>query len=251
MYYFLGALLPEISLGEEPEMRFSELVQLLREIAPKKHFAATQRMRRLIDLDNVRQELKDELHNPNGSLTQKEIEEALLNQTDLPEYVFEILGRTEDKKKQIDEFSEVFMTFFRTEAEREVGFLKRYFAFERAFRLCLLAFRAQKMQRNLQHELRYADHHDFLVRELPEFPFEMKDLADLLASLPENDPWAEYCAIARYRFDKIEDLGGIDPFCLTAVMSYMLRLMIAEEWFTMSQEKGEQKLNAMIGSANE
>ena len=208
MYYFLGALLPEIVLGEEPEMRFSELVQLLKEIAPKKDFETTERLRRLIDLDNVRQELKEEAHNPNGSLTQKEIEEALLNQTGLPEYVFEILGRTEDKKKQIDEFTEIFMAFFRTETGKEKGFLKKYFAFEQALRLCLVAYRSQKTGRNLQHELRYADHFDFLVRELPEFPFEMKDLADLLAALPEDDPWAAYCALARYRCKKIEELGN-------------------------------------------
>ena len=250
MYYFLGALLPEIVLGEEPEMRFSELVQLLREIAPKDDFEKTERLRRLIDLDNVRQELKEEPHNPSGSLTPKEIEEALLNQTELPEYVFEILGKTEDKKKQIDEFTEIFMAFFRTEAEREKGFLKKYFAFERAFRLCLLSFRAKKIGRNLQHELRYADHFDFLVRELPEFPFEMKDLADLLANLPENDPWEEYCRLARYKVQKIEELGGSDPFCIGYIMSYMLKLMIAEEWFTMSQDRGQERLNEMIGSVN-
>lgn len=87
MYYFLGALLPEINLGEEPEMRFSELVQLLREIAPKGDFEKTERLRRLVDLDNVRQELKEEPHNPTGSLSPKEIEEALLNEVDLPDYV--------------------------------------------------------------------------------------------------------------------------------------------------------------------
>ena len=247
MYYFLAASLPDIRLGEEPEVSFSELLQLMHDNLSKSDLNQVDIVRRLIDLDNIRQVLKEEPLNPLGSWSQKEIEEALLSKTLFPEYVFDILGVSDDREEQIRRFSEVFFCFFREEANLEKGFLKRYFQFERALRLCLLAHRANLLGRDLNKELEGADRTDFLVRALPEFPFELRDLGDRLVAAGD-DPWEQYTALARYRFEKLEELGGTSPFTLPFLLSYLLRLMMAEEWYHLSGEEGENRLESIIHS---
>ncbi|MCP5492710.1 MAG: DUF2764 family protein [Chlamydiales bacterium] len=246
-YYFLAASLPDIELGQEPELSFSSLMLLFRENLSEDDMDDINRLRWLIDIDNVHKFIKDEPLNPFGLLKRKEIEEALLNRTLLPDYVFDILDQGDDH------FYKIYLTFFRTEATEEKGFLKRYFAFERSLRLCLAAVRAKDTGRDLSKELADADQSDFLVRALiaskdasePDFPFELRSLYDIVKNL-SDDPFQQYCEIARYRFKKIGELAKDYPFSLEALMIYTLRLMLAEEWHLLNDEEGQKRLNALI-----
>ncbi len=246
-YYFLAASLPDIELGKEPELSFSALMTLFYENLSKDDMANVNRLRWLIDIENVRKFIHDQPLNPHGLLTRKEIEEALLNRTLLPDYVFEILDQGDEK------FYEIYLTFFRTEAREEKGFLKRYFAFERALRLCLLAVRAKTLHRDVVKELAQADQGDFLVRALiaskdasePDFPFHLRSLYDVVKNL-SDDPFEQYRELTRYRFKKIGELAKDYPFSLEALMIYTLRLMLAEEWYQLNQEEGMSRLNTLI-----
>ena len=246
-YYFLAASLPDIELGQEPELSFSALMLLFHENLSKSDLADINRLRWLIDIENVRKFIRDQPLNPFGLLTRKEIEEALLNRTLFPDYVFDILDQGEDY------FYKIYLAFFRTEATAEKGFLKRYFTFERNLRLCLAAVRAKNVGRDLSKELADADQTDFLVRALiaskdasePDFPFELRSLHDLVKNL-SDDPFEQYCEITRYRFKKIGELAKDYPFSLEALMIYTLRLMLAEEWYYLNEEEGQKRLNALI-----
>ena len=244
MLYFLAASLPPIKFGEEPELSMADLDQLLKDNCSKKEMDAIALLRRLLDLDNVRHVIRSEPVSPWGTLTQKELEEVLLNKVGLPDYVFEILDRYEGVEEQVQAFDEIFFAFFSTEAHEETGFLKRFYTFEWVLHLCLTAYRAEKMGRPLQEALRHADQTSLIVKALPEFPFEFKDLSELLGSLPD-EPLEQYVALMRYRFEKFETLYDGNPFSLAGVMVYMLKLMIAEEWYSLNDEEREDRLDAL------
>ncbi len=246
MYFFVTASLPDIVLGEEPELPLSEFLELLGANLSKDDFEKINVLRRLVDLDNIRCFLKEEPLKDGGSFSQKEIEEALLSKAGLPEYVFEVLAKYDTAQDKVQGFTEVFIRFFREEADFEKGFLKRYFAFERALRFCLTAFRANALGRDLNEEIKFADKLDFLVRELPNFPFEFKDLETLLSDLPD-DPLEIYHALARYRFEKLGELAKDYPFSLEAIMIYLKRLMIAWEWYNLNEGLGSEKLTQLVG----
>lgn len=244
MLYFLAASLPPIRLGEEPELSMADLDQLLADNCSKSQLDTIALLRRLLDLDNVRHVIRGEPVSLWGTLTQKEIEEALLNKVGLPDYVFEILDRHEGTQAQVEAFDEIFFAFFRAEAHEETGFLKEFYTFERVLHQCLTAYRAEKLGRSLQEALKYADQTSLIIKALPEFPYEFKDLSELLDTLPD-EPIEQYMALMRYRFEKFDTLYNGNPFSLSGVMVYMLKLMIAEEWYLLDEKEGENRLNAL------
>lgn len=240
-YYFLAASLPEIQLGKEPELSFDALMVLFRENLTQGDMGKIDRLRWLIDLQNIQRFTLEKPLNPRGSLSRQAIEEALLHRVGLPEYVFDILDEGQN-------FHKLYLTFFGTEAREEKGFLKRYFSFERAMRLCLTAYRAKKIGRDLKAELKDADNGDFLVKRLlssqdvtqAEFPFPMRDLWDMLQRLSDQ-PKEQAFELLKYRFEKIGELAKDAPFSFEALMIYTLRLMLAEEWFFLNEEEGKKR----------
>ena len=248
-YFFLSSAMPQLELGHIPDMTFLELLDLYKTNLTSYDWKKVTEILRYIDLVNVRHLLKKEPLNFRGNYDEKELDEMLLNKHILPLYLFDLFDEFENEKEQIAHYSRVFSYFFREQAESQTGFLRVFFQFEREWRLVLTCYRAKKRNRDLLKELQYEDAKDPFVAQLLaqkdspqfEFPFEYRDLGELLTSSPKH-PLEEYRLMASYRFAKVEEFSNYQIFSLDWLLSYMIRLMIVEEWNELNDEKGKEHL---------
>src|ERR1700722_2117384 len=140
-YYFVVSSLPPLVIGERPEITFDELMARLKINLSKHDWEKVRVLRRFVDMYNIRALLMEEPVDPKGNLNEKELDEALLVHTGLPDYVFEFLGQFEKTVDKIRNFSGLLARFFNEEIPKQEGFLRRYLQFERECRLVLLGIR--------------------------------------------------------------------------------------------------------------
>jgi len=88
-------------------------MELLRENLEASDLEKVTLIRQAIDLSNVKQLLKKQALDPRGNLTEKELDEALLNRVGLPEYLFEYLEGYETVEDRLRHFSKVLIQFFK------------------------------------------------------------------------------------------------------------------------------------------
>lgn len=252
-YFFLGSVLPPLKLGTEPELGFEDLIVLLKDNLSRKDFKKVEKMRRFIDLKNVKHLLQKQPLDLRGNLTEKQLDEALVTRQGLPEYLYEHLDQYEETKDQIRHFSQVFVTFFREMEEEERGFLSFYFNFEREWRLLMIGFRSKKLSRDLASELQYEDFHDPLVAHLLaqkdspqfEFPFEYQDFSEQVKQAQEG-PLEQYQVLAHYRFNRLQEEVQDHPFQAAFALGYLVQLMLVEDWNQLNEHEGNQSLNAIV-----
>jgi hypothetical protein len=244
-YYFVAASLPELRLGERPDISFEELSYRLSLNLSKEDLEKTVVLRRYIDLLNIRALLLEEPLDAKGNLTEKELDEALLLETFFPPYVFDTLGHYENKKDQLQNFSALLIRYFTEESKGQKGFLKSYLLFERQWRLVAAALRAKKMKWEMTRELQFEDFTDPIVadilaqRDMEQYdpPLEFQDLKEQILSCGD-DPWALFKTLSEYRFNKIEEMAGYPLFSMDWILGYMARLLLVEQWIELDEEKG-------------
>lgn len=244
-YYFVITSLPPLSLHERPEISFEELMARLEMNLSKKDLEKTGVLRHIVDIYNIRALLTEEPVDPRGNLNEKELDEALLVHIVLPDYVFDFLDQFEKAADKVRHFHGLLARFFNEEIPKQKGFLKKYLAFERGWRLVLLAIRAKQLGRDVARELQFEDPADPLVAqilvqkdsEVYEPPQEYAEIKEIIASC-YADPWAENRAFAEYRFRKIEELSENGPFTIDKVLSYIAQLMIIEGLNELDAERG-------------
>lgn len=210
-------------------------------------------IRRLIDLTNLSRLLKNEPCDSRGNLTVKELDEALLNKTLLPNYIFEILDKYEETEKKIQHFPEIISAFYHREVLETEGFLKNYFEFERMLRLTLCAYRAKKLNRDLVKELQFEDPKGSFVafllaqKDQPhfEFPYDFQDLGEGLIKL--RDPLEQAFFIDDYRLKKIEELSDQPLFSIDYLLSYMVKLILLENLEKLDEERGLRAIEKIKG----
>lgn len=253
-YYFLAASLPPIALGEKPDLSFEELISRLDINIEKKDLQKTVIFRRWIDLNNIRALYLEDAIDPRGNLSEKELDQALLLQDGLPQYVFDFLDRFESVEQKLRAFPGLLAAYFREEIPSLDGFLKRYLEFERSWRLVLMGIKAKELGRDLTQELQFEDLRDPLVMDLlaqkdsftydppPEF-LTLKE--KYLACGP--DPFLQFKEVAKWRFQQIEELATEPLFSIDWILSYMAQLLIVEQWNGLDPEKGEIILEAFVG----
>lgn len=254
-YYFLAASLPPLVLGETPDITFEELAYRLSINLSKEDLEKTKVLRRYFDIQNIRSLLLEETLDPKGNLNEKELDEALLLESFLPSYIFDFLNLYEEKNEKIRHFSGLFIRYFSEEMKQQKGFLKQYLAFEREWRLVLLAIRSKKLKRDVVRELQFEDFTDPFVADILaqkdiehyEPPAEYQDLADLLHACGD-DPWAQFKVFSEYRFNRIEEMSGYPLFSIDWILGYMARLMLVKQWMALDEEKGKNILeNFKVG----
>lgn len=254
-YYFVAASLPPLVLGEKPDITFEELMYRLSLNLSQDDLEKVKVLRRYFDIQNIRNLLLEEPLDPKGNLNEKELDEALLLESFLPEYIFDFLNQYEDKKAQIRNFSGLFIRYYSEEAKLQTDFLKKYLIFEREWRLVLLGLRARKLKWDVVRELQFEDFTDPLVaailaqKDMEQFepPSEYKELYELLHSCGD-DPWAQFKVLSEYRFHKIEDMSGYPLFSMDWILGYIARLILVEQWVELDEEKGKNILeNFKVG----
>ncbi len=236
-YYFVGTLLPPLSLDSPPEITLEELDVLLRDHLTSKDYEKTRIIRRFYNILNLRALWLEEELDPRGEESAWELNEALVNGTGLPSYVYEFVERYPKNEDRVRYFPFLLAKFFQSSERLNHSFLHRYFEFERELRLVTTAFRAKKLKRDLYVELQYENPEEEIIAQLlaqqdaksyepPEKYQEIKLLFDKYS----NHPLMLQKALDQYRFEMIESfVDMVDLFSIERILAYLLQLMIVEQ----------------------
>lgn len=244
-YYFLATAVPPVQFGMQPEMDFEELQWLMQLNLSKEDAAKVEVVRRYYDIQNIRAFWKGDKLDPHGSLNEVDLEESLLEEENLPDYVFDFMRRYDSSENRLEHFPELIAAFFREESVHATGLLKEYLTFERDLRLVLTGYRAKQLGRDLAQELQYEDPDEDLVAQILAqkdakgfvFPNGFQDLQQLLET-HMNDPLGMHKALSEYRIKKLESFAGVELFSVDRILGYMLRLILAEKWIGLDKKVG-------------
>lgn len=246
-YYYLMSSLPPLQFPFLPEglgsisLKHSLEMDLLKEDLKK-----VRSLYLFVDLLNIKPLFEEEEIDPRGNLNEKDLDEALLDKSFFPTYVFDFLQKHETREERLKYFPFLLAEFFREESSKQSGFLQKYFTFERELRLVLVGFRAKKLHRDLVKELQFEDVADPFVLQILaqkdadeyEPPEEYKEVKELLSSC-EADPTEQNKAIAGYRFKKVQEMVEGNEFSIDSLLAYLVQLMIVEYWNALDKEKGQ------------
>lgn len=235
---FLMTFLPPLDIYTRPEMNFEELLRTLAENLSEKEMKQVNAVRTFIDLQNLGKIYRNFPIDPRGNLS----EYALREGEGLPEYARELLTLQDTDEKRLSIHSKIMARFFE---EPHVGFLKRYYAFERDLRLCLTALRCKRLGVDLVEEFKEEDPRELTVAQLlaakdqPSFemPFEFQDFG----AVPDK-PFEQYLKVAKYRLSKIEEMAEGWTFALSYVIAYVLQFMIIEDYHALNDQTGNTLL---------
>lgn len=253
-YYFVGTLLPSLSFDSKPEMSFAQLEVLLRDNLTSSDYEKTLIIRRFYDILNLRSLWLEEELDPRGELSSGLLEEALVDHSGLPAYVYEFSERYQKKEERLHHFPFLLARFFQSADELKDPFLRHYLNFERELRLVMTAFRAKKLGRDLNVELQYENPEEDLIAQLLaqqdaktyEPPEKYKELK-LLFEKYGDTPLALQRALDEYRFEKIESFVDMaDSFSIERVLAYFTQFIIVEKWFEIDKARGIQIVDTIV-----
>jgi hypothetical protein len=249
-YYYLATSLPPLDFPNKSEVTFESLKEPLDLNLSNVDKEKVRVLRLFVDLCNIRPLLQEEAIDPKGNLKEKELEDAILSETVLPEYVFEFLKEHDTLSEKLKAFPSLLARFFQEETPEKECFLKSFFEFERQWRLVVLALRAKRLGRDLLKELQFEDIHDPFVMQILaqkdadvyEPPAEYHEIRDILQSCGE-DPWQQNKSLCSYRFNKIQEMVGDLQFSMDWILAYLSQLMIIEYWNELDENRGRAILD--------
>jgi hypothetical protein len=250
-YYFLIAAFPPLTLGVKPDLSYKELNDLLVLNLTPEDLGKLEELLRPIDLYNIRAFWLGAPLDDRGQLKAKDLEEELLVQEALPDYIIEYLERYETTEDRLRYFSSLYASLYRDQQPKLKGFLLKYYQFERDLRLVLTGLRAKRARRDIVRELQFEDPTDPLIAEIlaqkdaidytP--PREYEDLKTLFVE-NSSEPKELNRAILEYRFNKIEEMEEAQDFGIDRVLAYVVKFMLAESLAELdNNEKGMEQLS--------
>lgn len=248
-YFFLSSNLPTLKLSERPDITFAELGHMLAESLNPKDLEKVRVLRRKIDLYNLRSLWFGEKIDLRGNLSEKELDEAILSQFGLPDYVTDFLTRYSEASDRIAHFEELIATYYAEETPEKEGFLKSYLEFERAVRVVLTGLRASKLKMDVNHALRFEDRGDAVVLsvlgsaggESYDPPYEYRELKELFIRT-ETSPWNRYYELNAFYFKRVERLVDGPLFSIDWILSYLVKFLIIDEILRLDEEEGKRIL---------
>ena len=254
-YYYLAASLPALQFPVLPDLTFESFKSSLELNLSKEDEKKLQALRLYVDILNIRPVLHEEEIDPRGNLDEKDLNLALLERDFFPQYVFDFFEEHETLAEKLKYFPALLSRFFKEEIEGQEGFLKKFFSFEREWRLVLLALRSKILKRDPVEELQFEDPKDPFVMQILsqkdseqyEPPQEYKEIKDLLYSCG-SDPWEQNKVIASYRFNKVQEMIEEKQFSMEFILAYLAQLMIIENWNELDKAKGQIILDTFKNS---
>ncbi len=236
-YYFLGCVLPELSLDKAPEITVDELDKMLEMNLSSRDAQKLSSLKLLNDLKNLKAFLSNEPIDSNGNFDTTQIEDILLAKVDLPEFAIDFLDKYETNQSRLKHFSELMALFFQWAMEEYNGFLEKYFDLERKIRLSLTALRAKKFGRNFEKEFQFEDLNDpFVAYLLSQKDMESIDLEEDFQKLSHifnehiNNPMKMQKALIEWELDQIYEIKKQYPFEIDEILGYYISLMLIENW---------------------
>lgn len=247
-YYFVGTAIPVLTFDAPPEISFEDYQTLLEDNLSERDFEKVIYVRRFFDILNLRALWRGEPFDPRGTMTPLEMGEALVNEIELPTYVFDFMEAHEKLADRLRHFPFLLSQFFKSGVVSKDPFLRTYVNFERELRLVLTAFRAKKLGRELSVEMQYEDPEEDLIAQILaqeqaetfEPPEKYQDLKVLFDKY-SDEPLLLERALDEYRFDKIENMVDMsDTFSIERLLAYLVQLILVEQWFKLDAVRGRE-----------
>jgi hypothetical protein len=249
-YYFLASLLPHLEIGHVPFLGFFELMELLKINLTQEDLQKVERILGFIDLENLRALWTGEPLDPRGNLTKEQLEEISQSRhgvgtEELPAFLFEFLEKYPTPEDRVRQFQLLFTRYLEYEIEREEGFLKNFFSFEREWRLVFIGFRAKKLGKNIDAELQFEDQTDPIVAQILaqkdsknyEPPFEYKELKPIFEAYADT-PLQLHQELYEFRFRRLQEFVEGKHFSIDRILGYLARLYLVEKWQELNVQEG-------------
>ena len=247
-YYFLACALPVLKINGKLDISFTEVKDMLDLNLSEDDLTVVNQFLQFIDLLNLRLLWLDRPLDLRGTLNRKELDKAQETGEGLPQYVSDFLTRFESTEDRLHNFAYLLTQFF---AQTYSGFLKRYFQFERNWRLVVSAIRAKKLGRDITQELQYEDFQDPLVayilaqKDMENFepPEDFSGLKDLFSKY--TDPLELHKAFLEYRFSKVGEMVENESFTIDLIIGYLAQLLIVEDWAKLNKTQGKEIVDSL------
>lgn len=235
-FYFVTSFLPPLVFGEEPEVHFDSLMELLQANLSTSEMERVAHLRRLVDFVNLSPFWRGTPLDPHGNFSRAELEEELQLREQLPEFLYDFLEKYETDEERLAHHAELIHLFFQRVIASETGFLRDYLEFERDWRLVMVAYRAKALGRDLARELQWEDPTDLIVSQLlaqkdadeVEPPDGFEELKEIYRKW-RTSPRDLFVALEEFRFRKGEELCQGQLFTLDVILGYVVQLMILEK----------------------
>ena len=250
-YYFLTTLLPDLIIGKTPDLNSSELEFYLRLNLSSADLQQITTLRRLVDIDNIRHMLQGEPLSKGGNFPASDLEEMLLHQEGLPQYILDFFNTYLSQQERLANFSKLHHAFFTEEIKNSTGFIKDYLTVEREWRLLFTALRAVRLNRDLKIEFRDEHPEDpFLVGLFEQsstlsIPEVYEELATLFEKYSDK-PFQLYQMLAEWRFRKVDEMAGSHTFYVHRIFAYVVQLEICEKWLELDKARGLQIIETTV-----
>lgn len=249
-YYFLSLSLPELKLGEEPELSWHEVLVLLKSNLREKDFAQVETLLRYFDLCNIRSYWQKLPHGFIGNWDLQQIQTRLLDFEGLPHYLIDYLDQWPATKDQIAQFGNLLRDYYLKEEGGE--FLKTLLGFDLGIRVVMSFLRAKLEKRDFIKETPemegyslYENLADQLEQDEIELPAPFDSLPRLFSHY-EADPIQLEEALDTYRFNWLGDQIDFDPFSINHILGYVAQYFIAEKWARYTKERQDQLINQIV-----
>lgn len=252
-YYYFGAALPDISMEYPPDISLEDFKILSEENLSDRDEKGFATYRRIYDIENLLAYWKKEPLDPRGNYDLNELEDAIVTREGFPGYIYDYLDEYDSTEDLIVHYSELTASYFSHELERNKGFLAALLLFEREWRLVFAGFRAKEQGRDLAKELQYEDPDDDLVAQILaqkdakhyEPPERYGDLKELFEE-HKGSPLELHKALCEYRFQKIEEMIGLDVYSIDRLLGYLVQLSIVEKWQELDKKKGMALVDTIV-----
>ena len=252
-YYFLATLLPPLKVGTPPKLGSKELKYLLQQELTTKDLTKIATLRRLTDIENMRNIWQGNPLQSGGNYTAKELTERLFSKTGLPDYIVQYLELYDTTETRLEHFPELLHAYFKVESKSKDAFLGPYLTFEWQWRLVFVALRAKDLDRDIKYELRFEDPQDPFIAEIIsqneartfEPPLPYTGLKALFEAR-KHAPLELHQALCEWRFDHIKHQISWQCFSTARILGYIAQLEICERWLELNKKKGQQLLEEMI-----
>ncbi|MGA8164667.1 MAG: DUF2764 family protein [Waddliaceae bacterium] len=255
-YYYLASALPDLHIGNPPDLNFASFDELLKTNLTSEDYRQVSVIRRYYDINNIRAFWLGGQLDPHGVYNAIELEESLLTQEGFPEYVFAFLEKYSQLDERLQRFPALITEYFRHEVAAASGFLRDYLTFEREWRLVFTGFRAKKLGRDIAVELQFEDPNDDIVAQI----LAQKDAVDYippvryhhLRALFESHaeaPLDLHQALCDYRFHRLETMYSIHVFSIDRILAYLAQLVIVEKWMELDRQKGKTVIETIVREA--
>jgi hypothetical protein len=248
-YYFLGALLPDLRLGEVPEISFGQFEELLEDNLTTEDLSKTKTLRGFYDICNLLSYWKGDELDPFGNLDKNDLEARAV----FPQYVLDFASTYENDEQKTMHFSHLLSTYFIEEIKSAKGFLKAYLSFERELRLVLAAYRSRNLKRNIFEELQHEDQQDAVVEQIlaqkdasSYEPPEKYEALKLILERFSRNPVGLQKALDEFRIEKIREMLVHDMFSIDQILGYMVELMLVSKWIKLDKHKGLKIIDSML-----